>query len=264
MKKIISLFILLVLFGCSGNSVAKFNENDLLSEKDFVGLFKAADNFKNRSIVITGKIFNEPEVDGENIIIQAYNNPKESEGNFIVSGNSDIEFKSDDYIEVKGVVKGMLEYENAFGGTLSAPLIIAHSIELSSYESAEAPALKSIDVNKTINKRGVKIKLSRIDFAKNETRVYLSINNTTKYDVNVYTYSSKLVDSNRKQHSESSSYNFPYDLESDLGPKTNTSGAILFDALDYSNLSYVEIKLDGSIDDSNYSSLDFKFKVKIN
>lgn len=262
MKKILSLLFLLFLFGCT-NANAKFDENNLMSEKEINSMFSSADEYKGRSIIITGKIFTEPEDDGESLFIQANFNPKDSEGGFIVTGPSGGEFKTDDYIKVKGIVSGAFEYENAFGGTLSAPMIVAESIDLSSYEEAEAPALKSIKVNKTINKKGVKITLNRIDFAKNETRVYLSIKNNTKYDANIYTYSAKLVDSNRKQHSQSYSYNYPDELESDLSKKTKSSGPIFFKALNFNKMKYVEIKLDGSLDDYNYSSLKYNFKVKI-
>ncbi|PIB68839.1 hypothetical protein, partial [Pseudomonas sp. 2995-3] len=72
------------------------------------------------------------------------------------------------------------------------PIIKAKSIDQISYKEAVAPTLETVDVNKSMEQDGLLISLDKIEFSKNETRVYLSGENLTQDDVFIRQYSAQL------------------------------------------------------------------------
>lgn len=114
-----------------------------VQKTDIEKLYTNADQFKNYKVDLYVKVF-DVEQDDDGTYLQGYNNPEKlSKNTLIMSDDSDLDIKDDDIIHVVGTVKDKYDGENALGGSVSAPRIIADSIEKSDYATAFAPGSKN-------------------------------------------------------------------------------------------------------------------------
>lgn len=265
MKKIFILSILLVLLisGCgssdeSAESNAESLENKdkgLLTKEQFLQLYSNPEKFKGSKVDFFAKIAFPVEKDEDGTYIQAYNDPDNYERNTIIGINDpNLDVKEGDIIHVKGEVSDKFEGENMMGADLTLPGILASSIEKTDYATAFAPAIKTIEVNEEKNQHGYKMKISKIEIAENETRVYVEINNETDSNISFYGFNTKLVQGN-SQYETQDNYEAEYpEVQSDVLPEVTTNGIVVFPAIDP---ELGEVKLISEVSSDNYD-LDFK------
>jgi len=87
-----------------------------------------------------------------------------------------------------------MDYDNAFGGSMSVPVIMATKIEKGTYLDVMSPTLKEISYNdKLINQYNYKIEVTKVEFAEKETRVYVTAKNDAKDEFSINTYSAVIT-----------------------------------------------------------------------
>ena len=221
--------------------------------------FPDPSNFKGDNVEFFAKIFVEPEKDADGTYFQAYAN-NNSDRNVIVGiGDPDLDIKTDDIVFVKGTINDTFEGENAMGGIVTAPAIKAETVEISDYATAFAPAIKTVDVNQEINQHGYLLKLSKIEIAENETRLYLTIQNKSQDTISFYSFNTKLVSGNQQLEEESNyEANYP-ELQSDILPGVISEGIIAFPTL--SESGQVKVFLEGSSVNYDLDFVPFEFDV---
>ncbi|MFB3170054.1 DUF4352 domain-containing protein [Neobacillus sp. 179-C4.2 HS] len=224
-----------------------------LKAEDYEKLYSDPKKYKGFEVEITGKVFSEPEKDEDGTYIQLWADPENSEKNTLAAINDPkLEIKTDDYVKIKGVVKDEFEGENAFGGTITAPMILADSIEIVDYITAVAPTLKEIKIDKEINQHGIVVTLQKIEIAKNQTRVFLKVKNGTQDNASFYSSSAKLIVGNKQLEEE---YADPettelQEVQSELLPSVETEAVIVYPALDPNEKS---ITLNAEASSDNYN-----------
>lgn len=233
-----------------------------LSKNEFEQMFSDPKKFKGRAVDFYAKIFIEPEKDTNNTVLQVYANNDNSK-NTIVWVNENINLKNGDIIHIIGTVKDKFEGENAFGGKVIAPLILATKIELSDYATAFAPSLKTVELNSEQSQHGLIIKIGKIEFAEDETRIYVKIVNNTKWNASFYSFNVKMTQGN-KQHE--TIYNYDEELpeiKSEILPGITEEGIILMEPVDI-NGENIKIILEASSDnwELNYSPYTFDVRLK--
>lgn len=231
-----------------------------ISEEDIPLIYTNTKKYIDMRIKITGRVFTEPETDDGLIAFQMWQDPENSNNNtFIVYGGSE-KVKSDDYISVDGYITREVSGTNAFGGTVTAPLIVADTLEVLSYVEVMSPAEKTLEIDEAQEQCGHEIVLEKIEFAKKETRVYLTVNNNGKSNFSVYSYGMKLIQ-NKQQYEEQGNWEADYsEVQTDLYPDTTTSGIICFPAI--SQTDDFTLYIDGSSDDWEEDIKEYKFEVK--
>lgn len=278
MKKFIFLmciiFIMIVTGACSDESASSNKGSDSnkvenkvkLNEGDYEKLYSDPKKYKGYEVELTGQIFNEPEKDEDGTYIQIWGDPENAEKNTIVAiKDPQLDVKTDDYVKVTGVVEDEFEGENGFGATIVAPMILAENVEVVDYITAVAPTLKEISVNKEINQHNVVVTLEKIELAKNQTRVYVKVNNNTKDNASFYSSSTKLIVGSKQleeEYMDSETTGLP-SIQSELLPEIETEGVIVYPAIDMNEKS---IKLNAEASTDNYE-IDFKpyvFDITIN
>ena len=152
MKKII-VFLLIAsalsvgLVGCGGNEnsssvsssvttsgVSKTENTEPLTESEIKQMYASPKKFVGRRVELTGRIFSTPEESEGSVAFQMFTDPQKGDGNTVVLYmGENLDLKSDDYVKISGKVVGEFEGTNAFGGTITAPQILAETVELSSY-----------------------------------------------------------------------------------------------------------------------------------
>lgn len=258
-------FILLcagMLVGCSEQTSKEQNNSAPLNQQEFEMLYTDPDKFKGRTVDFYAKVFTEPEKSEDGIAFQAFADPKNGEKNTIVYyPKNDVDVKNEDILHIKGVVKGTFEGENAFGATLKIPAIEATFIEKTDYITAFSKPLKTLDLNKEINQKGYVFKLNKVEFAKDETRAYITIQNNTKEKIGFLSMDAKMLVGN-KQHTPMDNFETGYpEVPTDILPGVEVDAILRFPAIDPSTKEF-KFHFEGYSEDFNMNLKPFVFEVK--
>jgi len=231
-----------------------------LDNKNIDLLFSNPKEYKGANIEFTGRVFVKPERDKNSVYLQVFSDPKNSEGNIAVSYNDpNLPVDTDSYVKISGVVKGEMKGTNVFGATLSIPMVEAQSIEIVDYITAVSPTLETINVDSEINQHGLIVALNKIEFAEDETRVYLKVKNNSNDSVSIWKHSAKVVQGNKQFECE---YNFLADypeIQNDLLPGVESEGIIPFPPMDPEQS--LRFTIEGSCDDYTLKVNPFEFEI---
>ena len=207
---------------------------EYLTEEQIAAMYSSPDDYKDKYVKITGEIFQEPETDDKGIYFQMWGDPSNSERNTLVGYNGkDITVKNGDYVIVDGYIKGAYEGENALGGKVNAPVIVAETVTVSTYKDTVSPTISEITPeNATIDQNGMVMAIQKVEFAEKETRVYVTAENKTNTKSYIYTYSTK-VTQDGAQFEQESNFNADYEeLQSELLSGIKSSGVLVFPVID--------------------------------
>lgn len=233
-----------------------------LSESEIKELYTDPDRFAGRTVSLVGKVFAEPEKDQSGIYFQMFSDAEKNEGNTIVAYmDPNFEIENGDYVKLTGVVQGKYEGSNAYGGTIMAAQVVATELEKSSYTDVVAPALKTLTSdNTTLTQHGYTVSLTKIEFAEQETRLYVTVTNGGKDKFNLYSFNAKIVQDG-KQYEEQKNYDADYpEVQTDLLPGTTTEGIIVFPKLEQKNLQVV---LEAYSDDYHEDFEPYTFDISV-
>lgn len=261
---VVVLFFVIMLFGNkkveplydeSGNPV--YVESDKL---DYV--YSDTKNYLGKFVDLKAQIFREPETDGDTTLLQVWADPEKSEKNTIIYYNGKLDVKTEDYVKITGYVYEVMEYENAFGGKMSAPAIVATKIEKSNYKDVMAPTIKEVDyTDKLVNQYNYKIEVTKVEFAEKETRVYLTATNDAKEEFSIYSYGT-VVTQNGKQYEPTYDFNNDYDeLQSTLKPGITDTGILVFPKIEQKDFKLIVDANDNDWD-TKIEQYEFNLEVK--
>ncbi len=233
-----------------------------LSEMEIKEMYTDPDKFEGRTVTLSGQVFSDPERDDNGVYFQMFSDPENNEGNTVVAYLvPDFELESDDYVKLTGMVAGKFEGENAYGGSVTAPQIIATTLEKASYAEVVAPALKAVELkDATQTQYGYTVSITKVEFAENETRVYVTVKNDGSDIFNLYSFNTKIVQ-NGKQYEEDSNYDADYpEVQTDLLPGVTTEGIIVFPKLEQEDFRIV---LDASSENYDEDIEPYAFDVTV-
>lgn len=241
---------------------AENSKEEPISENELQKLYASPANFKGRTVSLIGKVFSTPERDEKGVYFQMFAKPESSEYNTIVSyASPDFELADGDYVRVDGTVEGSFTGTNAFGGKITAPKVIASSVVKLSYADAIDPAVKVIESSEYVkNQLGYAVSVTKVEYGKKETRVYVTVKNDGAAKFNLYSFNAKIVQ-NGKQYEEQNNFYADYpDVQTDLLPGTTTEGIIAFPPLEVANFKIV---LEGRSDDFYEDFEDYVFDIEV-
>lgn len=240
----------------------KTEEKVFLDENQISDLYSSPKDFIGKYVTLSGKVFTTPETSGNNVALQMWQDSKNNDHNTIVIATKDMvgDIGEDDYIKVTGLVEDEFEGENMMGGTITAPQIRAEKIEKTSYQDVSSPTNKTIKVDQTQESNGVKIKISKIELADNETRVFLSVDNQSGAAYSFYTFNSKIIQGN-KQYTEETNYEAGYDeIESDIPSGVKEEGVIAFKAIKDKDFKFT---CEGQSENYELDGDNFTFEISV-
>lgn len=214
---------------------------------------------KGASVDFVGKVFTSPERDAKGVYLQVWEDAQNDENNTIVGYNHpDFQVQDGDYVHVVGTVKGKLSGKNAFGGEVTAPTVLADTLEVVSATAAASPAISTYG-KATYTQAGITITVNKVEFAADETRVFMRVRNASNYGVNVYDSSMKAVQNGRQYDATYSSAGYP-EISSDLIAGASTSGVVVFPKMNPSGT--LKLVVEANSEDSNvgdYGTLTYTF-----
>lgn len=265
MKRYIYLFASATLFlsACGNQSpVEATTEKEYVAESELQSVYADPDSYKGKYIKVSGQIFTEPQYDDDLVAYQLFQDVSNS-GNLTIAVTNDIECeaKNGDYVFVDGRIDGEFVGENAFGMEVTALSIQDATIEVSDYISVVSPALKTIDCNISQNQHDYTITISKVEFAKEETRLYVKIENNGSATFNFYEFEAVVIQGNT-QFEEEANFMADYpELQNNILPGVVTEGIITYPAMDSTqNLS---ITIEASSDNYDEEFAPYKFEITV-
>ena len=246
LASILSVCVLLSIFSGCGNtssdsdsadtgdsSVVSENNKEYIDETQIDTMFTSPNDFKGQYVKLTGMIFATPEYDDEGVYVQMFADPENSANNVIVKyANPNIKLNNGDYISIDGCIKGEFKGENAFGGDVLAPKIIADTLNIVSRNDVIAPTLKEISPNLSTDQSGYVVSVDKIEFAEKETRVYITVTNNTQAKFYFYDFNVKIIQDGTQYENEYTYDESIQELPSEILPGVSASGEIVFPAID--------------------------------
>jgi hypothetical protein len=267
----VAVFVSALVAGCGGStqtsvqtatsttSEVASGASEHFTNSNWAMLAADPESHKGATVSFVAKVFTTPERDAKGVYLQVWADPQNSEQNTIV-GYADPSFvvSDDDYVRVSGVVKGAYSGENAFGGKISATLILADTVKVVGALAARPTTIAALG-SATYTQGGVTVTIRRVEFAAPETRVFMTVRNGSGADVTVYDSSMRAVQAGRQYDNKFSMEDYP-ELSDDLVPGATTSGVVVFPRMNpHGNLRlYVEV----SSEDYNvgdYGTLKYTF-----
>ena len=193
---------------------------------DWATVASDPDPYKGETVMLVGRVFSVERTE-DLLGLQVWMDPKNSELNTAVAyRDPNFRVAEDDYVRVKGSVGGKVEGENLLGAKLTIPLVNADTLEIVDATAAAPPAYTTYGPV-TSTQGQIRMTVTKIEAAQDETRVYVTVNNKSASDFSFYSSSAKLVANGR---SIKSSYSGDYDEPaSDVAAHSRTSGVILFE-----------------------------------
>lgn len=279
-KKLFGIFVafslLLTLTACGSDSETTGSKSDdasketsnlkgVVAPEDFDKMYSDPASYKGYEVEFTGKVFVDPEKDADGTYLQVYAKPDIYEQNVLVAyPDPDFQVALDDYVKIKGIVRDEYEGENLMGGTIVAPIIDATSIEVVDYITAVSPTIKTIEVNEEINQSGYIVTLQKIEWAENQTRVYVKVNNQTNDPISFWSHAAYLIVGNKQLDSEYLPEETGLsEVQSEILPGVESEGVIVFPAID-PDTPALSFHADGSSDNWEINIEPFVFDVTVN
>ncbi|KNF07837.1 hypothetical protein CLPU_11c00050 [Gottschalkia purinilytica] len=265
MKKIIAILISMFLIFTIGCSNAKESggkiesKGQIKTQQEFSKMYSSPDKYKDYEVDFYAKILFEPEKDDDGTYIQCYAYDNDNY-NTLVGIEGDLDIKEGDIVHIKGVVKGAQEGENMMGATITAPVIMANNIDKSDYATAFAPAVKTKEVNQEQNQHGYVLKVNKVEFAENETRIHVTVTNNTKDKINFYSFNAKATQGST-QIKEKDNFDAKYkEIESEIMPGITEEGIVLFEKADKDQP--LKLYFEGSSENYDLDFQPFVFDVQ--
>jgi hypothetical protein len=192
-----------------------------------------ANDYKGKWVELAGVLFTTPEKNAKGVYVFQVVLDSASHGNTMVTTlDAPTGISKSDYVIVRGICDGSVEWTNLLGGQTSAALVYARSVNKVSRADAWAPTLKQIPVNKTVEDDGVAVRIEKIEIAKEETRVFGAVKNNTNGGIHAYEHNAKLAVGS-KQFVAKASYDSGYpSMPSPIMPGVEFNTVLVYDPSD--------------------------------
>ena len=224
-----------------------------LNDTELREMYSDPDKYTGRAVKLTGKVFGDVEYSEGSVGFQMYADPSNNSMNTIVGYyGDDLTVTEGAFVKISGIVLSKFEGSNAFGGAVTAPMILAQSAEIVSYQEAVSPTIKEVvPESNSQTQLGYTVTVQKVELAASETRVYLKVDNNGSSKFNLYSFNSKLVQ-NGKQYEEQRNYKADYpEVQTDLLSGVSTEGIICFPAIENTDFQLIfEGRSDNYMDES--------------
>lgn len=223
-------------------------------------LYTTPKKFKNHYVEITGVVFADPEYDDDGLCVQMMADIKNHSNNTIVYINDkDFKVNQNDYLHIVGLVGDEFKGENAFGGDVTAPVITAKEYKVLDYKDALAPTIKTININQSKTQLGYTVTVQKIEFAEDETRAYIRVDNQGTDKFSVYSFNS-MITQNGKQYEEQDNWDAEYpEIQTELLVGNSSEGIIVFPAIPDGTFNLI---IEGSSDNWEEDLEPYTFNIE--
>ena len=225
----------LTLFGTSIKDII-YPDTSPMTESEIASLYSSPGEYKNREISIGGIVLAGTQYDGDTPYIQVGTDLENSEKILLVTCKDiSCDFSAGEYVQISGRVSNVVEGENAFGAMVTMPSVIADSVVQSTYIDVFSPTLLGLGgySQTPAVQNGYYVAIDRVEFAANETRIYMIVQNqgTNNFTLDIYT--ARIVQ-NGKQYEPTTNLLADYpQIQGNIAVGVTTDGVITFPAIEH-------------------------------
>ncbi len=272
-KKLLTLLVIgtmsLSMTACgsssdSGNSAAPNTSSAPEQEKEVVDISSVTsdpDACKGKYVTFYGIVSQTDESDDQ-YFYQVYTDT-DYNNSVLVYAPKDLvsdTISNDDFINVIAKVDGAYSGQTVMGVDTTWAKLRAENIEKSSYTDTFGKAHTAWDFqDQVIEQQGINVAVTKVEFADNETRIYVTATNNSEDTVNLWTSSAKIIQNGQQYEQTYGNYLADYpELSSDILPGASSSGILCFDALEASEFQFY---LEGSSDNWEIDLEPFTFTL---
>ena len=232
-------------------------ERVYVAEDKILEMYSDPKAYKGQYVKLSGKVFSNPEQKDGTYVFQMWGDPTNSERNTIVyTSDTTLDLHEGDYVMVDGRIDGVFSGENMLGGEVTAPQIGDAVVTKSNYVDVVVPTLKEITPNLNQDQQGFNVTVEKIQYAAEQTRVYVTIRNNSADKMSFSNYDTRIL-MNGQQIEQKDDWDAELPkLSYEILPGASTSGVLTFPAIDQNQAFQLIIP---SIYSDNWE-LDYEFK----
>ncbi|MFE9273925.1 hypothetical protein ACQKLN_17185 [Paenibacillus glucanolyticus] len=258
---ILLLFVIGIVMS-DENSQSK-SKDLLLSSEQFDQLYVNAKPFEGYQVDFYGRVFRSPEKTDKFQSFQLYARNDDNKNTIVRLDDTTLDIQKGVILHIVGEVQELFQGKNAFGATLKIPVIRAKNVEKADYATAFAPSIKTLEVNQIQNQNGYIMEISKVELAKQETRVYLKISNESADNIDFHTYSSVLIQEGKQYERTSNTYaDYPEINSDNIRPGVTAEGIIVFPAINVNGENF-KATFEGSSDNWEVRTEPFTFEIPL-
>ena len=220
------------------------------------------DQYKGSAVEISGKIFINPRKVGDKFTFQLYQGGKDdlNKNVIVYVAAAASEVRVGNCVGIKGTVQGQEQGVNSFGATVSAVAVDADQVEIKDCVGVTYPTIRSIDVQRSLEKSNVLVTLERVELAYDHTRVYLKIKNNAQAKVS-FAASNVIAVQDKRQFKQKSIVDVDYPtIESTIYPGVEEEGVITLEPMNPDVAAPINLIL--KVNSAAFDEEQFDFSVR--
>ncbi len=187
---------------------------------------------EGRPVSISGRITADPEYNVDGTHLQVFVESGAKEADLIVRLDGNIEVTQGDYVTIEGALGGRFVGETEDGGSIDMLEIIATSIGSAAAEGVLAPASTVWEPQAKKEEAGVTVSVNKVEFARAETRVYITARNAGEATAVIQVFNSFIKQSDRFFEPQAELPEGYPEVPVDLSAGAAGAGVIVFRQLD--------------------------------
>ena len=166
--------------GTAANTTTSATTPTIHTNADWATVFSDPDAYKGDPVRLVGKVFS-VERDKRVVTLQVYMAKSREQNTVVTYKHSGQKVDVDDYVRITGRVKGKVEGWNLVGDRLTLPAVKGSSVVVVDASEAAAPAHTTYRPASSIKGR-IRMTVRKIEAARDETRVFVTVHNQSAAD----------------------------------------------------------------------------------
>ena len=203
-------------------------------------VYANADDYLGHHVSIKGIVFQVLGNSKNTKDVHVWLAPENSEKNVIIQYDSNVEINAGDYITCEGYIKSVSKFKNDFDTEIITPIIRSSDIKKITYMEAMRPTLKTVELSNAEKEQyKYKITVNKVEFAAEETRLYITVTNNGSSDFTVYEDNATIVQNGKQYDTQ---YNRDADYEEishEIVKGAKSSGVITFPAIEQKDFKFI-------------------------
>ena len=203
-------------------------------------VYANADDYLGHHVSIKGIVFQVLGNSKSTKDVHVWLAPENSEKNVIIQYDSNVEINAGDYITCEGYIKSVSKFKNDFDTEIITPIIRSSDIKKITYMEAMRPTLKTVELSNAEKEQyKYKITVNKVEFAAEETRLYITVTNNGSSDFTVYEDNATIVQNGKQYDTQ---YNRDADYEEishEIVKGAKSSGVITFPAIEQKDFKFI-------------------------
>lgn len=243
-----------------GTDIARDPDKEYIA--DIGKVLEDPDSFTGKYVILSGQISVIDKAEASEIY-QVYIDPETDFHSVIVEVPKDILFDSieeDDFVNIEAKIEGPYTGKTVAGIETTWAYLIADEIKETTYIGAlSKPSTTWKFQDNIVEQNGITISVDKVEFAEDETRIFITATNNFSKKYSLWNYSANLFQDGREIERNYENFLAPYpEPASRIPPRGSVSGILCFQNTKPTQLTF---SIEGISDDPDVDFTPFVFEL---